>query len=92
MVERTLKLYECDKCGKEGQRYQIVYEDGTRILDRCPQHAKTLEAFRDEPGEWLTSRSGRTSFHKSTVTELRAAVARGKAVENGAGGAVEGTN
>lgn len=83
MVRRTLELFECDKCGAQGKRYQLVYEDGTRILDRCERHAKQLEAFREEPGEWLTSRPGKTSFHKSSVSDIRAAVARGKAGSNG---------
>lgn len=77
MVKRTLELYECDVCGKDGKRYQIVFEDGTKILDRCETHAKKLEAFREEPGEWVTPKPGKATFRKSTITELRAAVARG---------------
>lgn len=77
MVKRTLELFECDMCGDEGQRYQIVYEDGTRVLDRCARHAKKLEAFRDEPGEWLSDKQGKATFRKSTPADLRLALARG---------------
>lgn len=74
MVKRTLELYECDRCGKEAKRYSISYEDGTLVLDRCETHNKKLEALRDEPGEWLTPRGNKNSFHKSTLAEVRQAV------------------
>lgn len=74
MVKRTLELYECDRCGKEAKRYSISYEDGTLVLDRCETHNKKLEALREEVGEWLTPRAGKSSFHKSTLAEVRQAV------------------
>lgn len=76
MVKRTLELYECDRCGKEAQRYSISFPngDGVLVMDRCEQHAKKLEAFRDEPGEWLRPREGKQSFHKSSPEELRARI------------------
>lgn len=80
MVKKTLEMYECDRCGKEGQRYTVLFSDGTMVLDRCPEHAKQLEKLRSEPGEWLTSREGRRMhFHKSTMEELRTAVKEGRA-------------
>ena len=68
-----MELYECDRCGKEAQRYSISFPngDGVLVLDRCEQHGKKLEALRDEPGEWLRPREGRQSFQKSTPDELR---------------------
>lgn len=75
MVKRTLELFECDVCGREGKRYQIVFEDGTKVLDRCPLHGKKLEALRDEKGEWASQRPGKATFRKSTMADLRLAVA-----------------
>jgi hypothetical protein len=75
MVKRTLELFECDRCGKEAQRYSLAFpEEGTLVMDRCDTHAKKLEAFRDEPGEWLRPRLGKQSFHKSSLHEVRLAV------------------
>lgn len=74
MVKRTLELFECDKCGQGAKRYSIVFEEGTLVLDRCPQHGKQLEKLRDEKGEWLTPRASKTAFHKSSLSEVRAAV------------------
>ena len=73
MVKRTLELFECDRCGKEAQRYSISFPngDGVLVLDRCEMHAKKLEAMREEPGEWLRPREGKQSFHKSSAEELR---------------------
>lgn len=78
MVKRTLELFECDRCGNEAKRYSISYEDGTLVLDRCVTHAKKLEALRDEPGEWLTPRGGKTAFHKSSLAEVRQAIEEGQ--------------
>jgi pyruvate formate-lyase activating enzyme-like uncharacterized protein len=74
MVKRTLELFECDKCGQEAKRYSVVFDEGTLVLDRCTQHARQLEKLREEKGEWLTPRNGKTSFHKSSLSEVRAAV------------------
>ena len=76
MVRKTLELFECDVCGREGVRYQIIFEEGTRILDRCTTHAKKIEALKDEPGEWQV-RGTKASFRKSSISEIRAAVAAG---------------
>lgn len=81
MVKRTLELFECDKCGQEAKRYSVVFEEGTLVLDRCPAHAKKLEALRDEVGEWLTPRPSRSAFHKSSPAELRLAVEQGRRKE-----------
>lgn len=78
MVKRTLELFECDICGEEGQRYQVVFEEGTKILDRCLRHGKSLEKLRDEQGEWVTPKSGKSSFRKSSLAELRLAVSEGR--------------
>lgn len=75
MVKRTLELFDCDKCGEEGRRYSVTYEDGTLIMDRCETHARPLEKLRTEPGQWVApNQMGRNSFKKSSLTELRAAV------------------
>ena len=75
MVKRTLELYDCDKCGNEGQRYSVTFEDGTLVMDRCETHARQLEKLRTEPGQWGSpSQAGRNSFKKSSLVELRAAV------------------
>lgn len=76
MVKRTLELFECDVCGKEGKRYQVVFEDGTKVMDRCPTHAKKLEALREEKGEWASQRPAKATFRKSTLADLRLAVAQ----------------
>lgn len=79
MVKRTVELYECDQCGKEGQRYTISFPDNTtRILDRCGTHGKNLEALRDAPGEWVAPRSSKTSFRKSSPEDIRLAIARAR--------------
>lgn len=74
MVRRTLEVFECDKCGREGRRYTVLYEDGAMVFDRCDQHDKKLEALRDEVGEWKDNRAGRSTFHKATPDELRQAL------------------
>lgn len=75
MVKRTLELFECDKCGAEGRRYTVTFpEEGTLVLDRCEQHAKKIEALRNETGEWLTSRGGKQAFRKSSPAEIRQAI------------------
>lgn len=77
MVKKTLEVFECDVCGKEGERYQITYPDDTvRILDRCSRHARDLEGFRDQPGTWMSPRPTKSSFRKSSPSELRLALAR----------------
>ena len=74
MVKRTLELFECDKCGNEGQRYSVTFPEGTLVLDRCETHAKKIEALRDEVGEWVHGAAGRNTFRKSSLVELREAV------------------
>lgn len=76
MVKRTVELFECDVCGKDATRYQVVFEDGTKILDRCETHGRKLEKLREEPGDWVIPKSQKSTFHKSSLIELRAAVAR----------------
>ena len=72
MVKRTLEVFECDKCGNEGQRYSVTFPEGTLVMDRCETHAKKLEALRNETGDWVTSSSiGRNSFKKTSLVELR---------------------
>lgn len=83
MVKRTLEVFECDICGEDGQRYQIVFAEGTKILDRCPRHAKNIEKLRDEKGEWQQPKQGKATFRKSTIGDLRLAVAQGKANPDG---------
>lgn len=75
MVKRTLEVFECDKCGNEGQRYSVIFPEGTLVLDRCETHARKILALRSEVGEWVqTGTMGRNTFRKSSVSELRAAV------------------
>lgn len=79
MVKKTLELYECDKCGENGKRYSILFEDGTLLLDRCARHATKIEALRNEQGEWAPiTHSGLGGFRKSNLAELRLAVENGK--------------
>lgn len=75
MVKRTLEFFECDKCGREGKRYTMLYEDGAMVFDRCESHAAQMEGLRDEAGEWRDNRTSKSSFHKSTADELKRAVA-----------------
>lgn len=77
MVRRTLEIYECDKCGKDGKRYTLLFEDGALVMDRCEQHGRALEKMRQEKGDWREARPGRSSFHKSTPDELRRAMIDG---------------
>jgi len=82
VAEITLKVYQCDKpirggvCGKEGKRYSILFEDGTKILDRCAEHAGPIEKLREEPGEFVAAGAGKGTFKKSSPEDIRAAVAR----------------
>lgn len=64
-------MFECDKCGRDGTRYTVLFEDGALILDRCDQHNRKLEALREEQGEWRDSRAGKSTFHKSSPDEIR---------------------
>lgn len=76
MAERTYKVYECDKCGAPGKRYSILYEDGTKILDRCELHDKTILKLREEVGDFIVSGPSRGVFKKSTADDIRLAAAR----------------
>lgn len=72
VVKRTVELYECDKCGEDATRYQVVFEDATLVLDRCDRHNRMLEKLREEKGEWVSNRTGtRQTFKKSTLAEIR---------------------
>ena len=74
MVKVTREEIECDKCGKPAKRYTISYEDGIKTLDRCEQHARGLEKFRDEPGEWtgLSGGNGKRGLRVLTPQEIEA--------------------
>lgn len=85
MVKRVVEQFECDRCGKDASRYSIVYPEATLILDRCQLHAKKLEALRNETGEWVSNTSGRQAFKKSSLADLRLAVAAGNHDGNGEG-------
>lgn len=74
MVQRTLTVYECDTCGEEATRYTVLFEDGTKVFDRCSRHNKKLEALRNEDGDWRPNKAGKSSFHKSSIDELRDAI------------------
>lgn len=74
MVRKTLEVFECDKCGADGRRYTILYEEGALILDRCDRHNKRIEALRDEEGEWREAKASKSTFRKSTPEELRQAL------------------
>lgn len=75
MVKRTLEVFECDKCGDEGQRYSVTFPDGTLVMDRCETHARKLDALRAEQGEWVQlGATGRQGFKKTSLSELRASV------------------
>jgi hypothetical protein len=75
MVKRTLEVFECDRCGKEGQRYSVTFPEGTLVMDRCETHARKIEALREETGEWVQiTAGGRQGFKKTSLVELRAAV------------------
>lgn len=76
MVRRTIEMYACDICGNDGKRYQVIFDEGTWVTDRCERHARPLEKIKDEPGEWLAT-PGRQAFRKSTPAEIRLALARG---------------
>lgn len=76
MAERTYKVYECDRCGQPGKRYSILFEDGTKILDRCPKHDSAILKLRDEPGDFIVSGPSRGVFKKSSAEDIRLAVAR----------------
>ena len=85
MVKRTLELFECDRCGKEAKRYTVLFEDGTKVLDRCALHAKKIEALREEAGEWIPPRGGKSSFRKTDIRELRLAVEQERTAADEAG-------
>jgi hypothetical protein len=72
VVEKTLKLFECDVDGAEGQRYTVTFPDGSQLhLDRCDRHNAKLEKLRDEKGTWATkSRGQRSSFKISSLEDI----------------------
>lgn len=71
MVERTLKLYDCDVCGSEGERYSVTFPDGQLTLDRCERHNGHLEKLRNEKGTWVAKAPGsRSSFKVSSVDDI----------------------
>ena len=71
MVKRTIEVCECDVCGKDAQRYTIGFPDGVLALDRCEEHARKLDALRNEPGSWTSSAAGRTGFKVSSPEEIK---------------------
>lgn len=71
MVERTFKVYECDLCGKGGQRYVISFPDGSLTLDRCDKDAAPIRALRDQKGSWVNTQPGaKVPFKVSTPDEI----------------------
>ena len=72
MVKRTLAVYECAICGKEGERYMVTYPDGQMTLDRCTRHAKALASLRNEAGSWEPLKAAsKSAFKVSSVEEIR---------------------
>lgn len=76
MAERTYKVYECDKCGQPGKRYTVLFDDGTKILDRCERHNQVIEKLREEPGDFVQTGPARGVFKKSSAEDIRLSVAR----------------
>ena len=74
MVKKVTEQYECDKCGKVGERYAVTFPDATLMLDRCALHAKKLEGLRNEVGEWVSNLPARQVFKKTSLAELRSVV------------------
>lgn len=70
MVERTLKVYECDVCGEEGDRYTVGFPDGQKTLDRCQRHGAKIQKLRDEKGSW-TPLGKKSAFKVSSVDDIR---------------------
>lgn len=71
LVKRTLELFECDVCGKEGERYTVIFPDGQMTLDRCERHNSHLEKLRNEKGSWVAKAPGaRSSFKVSSPDEI----------------------
>lgn len=70
MVEKTLKVYECDICGNEGERYSVSFPDGQMTLDRCDRHAAKLLKLKDEKGHW-TPLGRKSSFKVSSLEDIK---------------------
>ena len=78
MVERTVKLFECDICGEVGTRYTMLYEDGSQVMDRCVKHNKKQEALRVEKGTFTLAGAGKSTFAVSSDADIRLAQAKHK--------------
>lgn len=71
MVKKTLEAYECDVCGLEGERYVVIFPEGSLALDRCENHNGVLLKLRDEKGTWThTTPGGKTPFKLSSMDEI----------------------
>lgn len=78
MVERTVKVYECDVCGESGARYTMLYEDGSQVMDRCVKHNKKQEALRAEKGTFTQAGASKSAFKLSDEADIRLAQAKYK--------------
>lgn len=80
MARRVREVIECDVCGKDGERYIVIYpRTGQFILDRCSRHNGKVMALQREKGEWVKTRERRrASFHISDPEQLLKDVAKEK--------------
>lgn len=71
MAKRVQEVLECDVCGKEAERYIVIYpHEGQMILDRCAKHNGKLRALKEEQGLWMPRDGNRTPYKVSDPDEL----------------------
>lgn len=76
MAKRIVEAFDCDMCGKDGQRYSVTFPDGkTKLLDRCPTHASRIESLRETPGTWHEEANMRR-YHKTDIEAIRKVMKR----------------
>jgi hypothetical protein len=71
MARRTQEVIECDVCGKEAERYIVIFpHEGQLILDRCSRHNGKIRALKEEGGQWFSKSQRRNTFEVSDPEEL----------------------
>jgi hypothetical protein len=69
MVKKTLETYECDVCGRAGERYTVGFPDGTLALDRCDDHDALILKMKQEKGTWTNMAGGGKAMFRISSPE-----------------------
>jgi hypothetical protein len=70
VVEKTIRVWECDVCGSPGFHYAVTTPEGLLTLDRCPDHDGPLRALRDLEGAKLGDRPKKNVTKETPLAEI----------------------